>query len=555
MSGAEDTGLNLATVWETVADIQPTRPALIHGERVTTWGEFDSRAARLAGHLDARGIGHGDNVALYLHNCPEYLESTHAVFKVRAATVNVNYRYLESELRYLFENSESVAIIFDAAFAERVDSIRGQLDRVRTFICVGADEVNLVPDWAVSYDEVVATTEAMDRIERSDQDLWLLYTGGTTGSPKGVMWPHSSLLQTAAATFAVVKRPIPTSVDEVADALRAFADLKKWVKLLPAAPLMHGTSAITALGVLCAGGTVVTLTSRSFDADELWHAVQANRVSQLTIVGDAFAKPMLQSLEEAAAAGQPFDISSLRVVLSSGVMWSKESKDAIHDWTSATLADSLGSSEGVGFATSVSRRGSSVSTARFVLGPNAGVFTDDGRRVMPGSGERGLLAVGGAIPIGYYNDPAKSAETFRTFEGRVWSVPGDFAEVEADGTIRLLGRGSACINTAGEKVYPEEVEEALKSHPGVRDANVVGVPDDKWGSAVHAVVSLAAGTWLAGTDSQAIEATLINHCREKLSGYKCPKVIHLVDEVERGPNGKPDYKWAFTAATGSASQR
>ncbi|MEI2640639.1 MAG: AMP-binding protein [Microthrixaceae bacterium] len=261
MSSPEDTGLNLATVWETVADIEPDRPALIHGERVTTWGEFDSRASRLAGHFDALGIGPGDNVALYLHNCPEYLESTFAAFKVRAATVNVNYRYLESELLYLFENSESVAIIFDAAFADRVDAIRGQLDRVRSFVCVGSNHEHLVPDWATSYDDVIASTEAMDRIERSDQDLWLLYTGGTTGSPKGVMWPHSSLLQTAAATFAVVKLPIPTSVEEVAEAIGAFADLEKWVTLLPAAPLMHGTSAITALGVLSAGGTVVTLTS------------------------------------------------------------------------------------------------------------------------------------------------------------------------------------------------------------------------------------------------------------------------------------------------------
>lgn len=557
-TAGSDTGLNLATVWETIAEMIPTRDALVHGNVATTWSEFEDRAARLATALDAVGIGQGDNVALYLYNCPEYLEATFATFKARAATVNINYRYLETELEYLFDNSEAKAVVFDVAFSERIDAIRSRLDKVALFVCVGATDDDPVPDWAVGYDELIEHSAAMARVERSDSDLWILYTGGTTGSPKGVMWPHSALLEVARAAFAVARADVPHDLDQVRRVIDAFEQRDKFITVLPAAPLMHGTSALTSLGVLSTGGTVVTLTSRTFDADELWQAVADNEVTQLTIVGDAFARPMLESLERASAIGRPHDVSSLKIVLSSGVMWSKESKEALHEWTSATFADSLGSSEGVGFATSVSRRGASSDTARFRLGPDSAVFTDDGRRVEPGSGERGMLAVGGAIPIGYYNDPIKTASTFRTIDGRVWSVPGDYATVHTDGTIQLLGRGSACINSAGEKVYPEEVEEVLKTHPMVRDANVVGIPDERWGSAVHAVVSLAEGDDATTrgsddgpsevSDESSIEEELRRFCRETLAGYKCPKRIHLVARIRRGPNGKPDYKWASSVA-------
>ncbi|CAB5069201.1 unannotated protein [freshwater metagenome] len=304
---------------------------------------------------------------------------------------------------------------------------------------------------------------------------------------------------------------------------------------------MHGTSAIASIAVLSVGGCVVTLDSHSFNGDELCEAVQNNAVTQLTIVGDAFAKPILAALEKAQAAGTPYDISSLKVILSSGVMWSQQTKDQILEWCGATLADTLGSSEGVGFANSVAKRNQPAQTARFTLGEHARVIDDDGQDVVPGSGQRGLLAVGGPIPIGYFRDPVKTAATFRKLNGQIWSVPGDFATVESDGTIQLLGRGSACINTAGEKVYPEEVEEALKLHPAVLDANVLGLPDEKWGQSVNAVVSLrevAAGSALP-TPQELIEFT-----KSRLAGYKCPKRVLVVDQVHRGPNGKPDYKWA-----------
>jgi fatty-acyl-CoA synthase len=537
--------MNLATVWEAVAAAVPNATALVHGELERTWHDFELRAASLASHLHAAGVGHDAKVGCYLHNGPEYLETTFAAFKVRAVPFNVNYRYLAEELAYLFDNADAEAIVFDAVFADRLGEVRDRLPGVRCYVCVGADAEHPCPPWAEDYEQVVADRPALDPVERSGEDLWFLYTGGTTGAPKGVMWPHRNLLATAANTFAVIGAAVPATPEEAAAAARTFHERGKAVRLLPAAPLMHGTSAITAIAVLSAGGCVITLTGRSFDADELCATVQRRRVTQLTIVGDAFARPILEALARAADEGRPHDLSSLKVVVSSGVMWSQQAKDELLEWCTATLADTLGSSEGVGFAASVARRGQPARTARFTLGEHATVLTDDGREVEPGSGEQGLLAVGGPIPIGYYKDPDKTAATFRRFGGRVWSVPGDLATVEEDGTITLLGRGSACINTAGEKVHPEEVEETLKLHPAVQDCNVVGLPDERWGQSVTAVVELD-GSLAPGERPDADE--LVAHCKAHLAGYKCPKAVVVVDRVRRGPNGKPDYRWATEAA-------
>jgi acyl-CoA synthetase (AMP-forming)/AMP-acid ligase II len=544
--GANGDGMNLATVWEAVAATVPEAPALIHGDTTTTWSAFEDRAARIATHLEATGLREGSKVAVYLDNRPEYLEATFAAFKLRAATANVNYRYLGSELAHVLDDSDAEAVVFAARFADRLDEVRAGLPRLRTFLCVGADEWHPLPWWALDYESVIADHDAMAPIDRSGDDLWLLYTGGTTGLPKGVMWPHRSMLGASAATFAAIKSPVPLDVQEVIDAVRTFHERSKAIRLLPAAPLMHGTAALTSMAVLAAGGTVVTLTADSFDADELCATVDRHRVSQLTIVGDAFARPMIEALERAAAAGEPYDMSSVKVILSSGVMWSRATKEALHRWCGAALADALGSSEGIGFASSVARPGSATATATFSLGEHARVIDEQGVDVVPGSGQRGLLAVGGPIPIGYYKDPVKTASTFREIDGRIWSVPGDFATVEADGTVRLLGRGSGCINTAGEKVYPEEVEEVLKLHPAVTDANVVGVADEKWGQSVVAVVSIDRSG--PGGADLPDEAALISHSKAHLAGYKCPKRVVLVDTVRRGPNGKADYRWAAAAA-------
>jgi fatty-acyl-CoA synthase len=355
------------------------------------------------------------------------------------------------------------------------------------------------------------------------------------------MWPHRSLLISWAGSFKVLGLPLPATIDElVAGISSVSAEARQ--RILPAAPLMHGTAAMTAMSALSAGGTVVTMSNRSFDAAAMWNEIEARRVTHATIVGDAFAKPMCAALDQAAADGESFDVSSLRVIYSSGTMWSAPVKAALLERADLVLVDLVGSSEGVGFASSVTKRSRSTATARFKLGEYAQVLTEDGRPVEPGSGEVGVLAVGGPIPVGYYKDPEKTAATFRRIGGAVWSVPGDHAQVEMDGTIRLLGRGSVCINTGGEKVFPEEVEEALKTHPGVVDCNVVGLPDEKWGQAITAVVEAVPG-------AVPTQAELKAHIREGLAGYKVPKAVVFVARLQRSPNGKSDYRWATATAT------
>jgi acyl-CoA synthetase (AMP-forming)/AMP-acid ligase II len=516
--------MSIATAWEAIADELGDADALIHGDVVRSWGDFDDLASRVAGHLTAAGLQPDSKVAFYLYNGTEYLEATFGAFKARCVPVNVNYRYLESELHYLLENSDAEAVIVSAELVDRLTAVLGDLPLVKTVLVVGASDEHPVPDidlpgGVLSYDEAVRAAEPMPRIDRSPEDLWFLYTGGTTGMPKGVMWPHRSLMGAAAPTFRVIKSPVPSTPEGFAEAARRFHDSGKAIRLLAAAPLMH-------------------------DGHELCRTVQDRAITQLTIVGDAFAKPMLQALEEADARGTPYDLSTLRMVLSSGVIWSQPVKDRMVRWTDAILADLLGSSEGTGFGTSVTKKGASAGTASFRLGEHAKVFTEAGEEVQPGSGTVGVLAVGGPIPIGYYKDPEKTAATFREFGGRIWSVPGDFATVEADGTIRLLGRGSVCINTAGEKVYPEEVEEALKLHPAVRDANVVGLPDEKWGQSVTGVIELEEGV---ERSDQLLDEIIVS-TKSHLAGYKCPKRLVVVDRIRRGPNGKADYKWATATA-------
>lgn len=539
---ADDVGaeaINFATIWEGIADALPDAPAAAHGTEVRDWRTFESRAARLAGALAAAGVGPDDKVALYLFNGFEYEETQFAAFKQRAVPCNVNYRYLADELAYLLDNADAKAVFFDASLADRVAEARDRCPLVQLYVQVGGGE--LLPG-AVHYEELVEAHAAAPRIPRSGSDLWFLYTGGTTGNPKAVMWPHDQMIANMTAHYAALDRGIPATASEAVDGAIELHRRNRTTRLLAAAPLMHGTSGINALHTLTQGGMVATLASRSFDADELWTTVAHHRLTMLTIVGDAFARPMLEALDRAEAAGRPHDLSSVFQIMSSGVMWSQESKQAFLDHKPMTLLDSLGSSESVGQAMQLTRRDESVaSTGRFRLGPTTQVITDDGRMVEPGSGEIGRLANRGANPLGYYKDPAKTAETFPTIDGIRWSIPGDYATVETDGTITLLGRGSVCINSGGEKIYPEEVEEAVKSHPAVRDCSVVGLPDERWGQSVNAVVALLDG---ADVDDEEI----ISHARSRIAAYKAPKRILRTDDFVRSPNGKSDYQWAKAEA-------
>ena len=536
--------MNLGDMWEAVADQLGDEVAQIHGERRETYREFDDRAARLASALRARGVGPGTKVAMYVYNAPEYLETCFAAFKLRSVPVNVNYRYLADELHYLLDNADAEALIYHGALAERVQAVRDRLPKLRTFLQVAttdADETPLLRG-AEAYEDVLAAHVPVERIPRSPDDLVFLYTGGTTGLPKGVMWRHSDLFTVFSQGYQAIGE-VPGTVKAVGEAAKRMREFGVAGPCVAAAPLMHGMAWFTSMGRLMTGSTVVSLTKRSFDAHELWDLVQRHRVMMVVIVGDAFARPMVRALEEAEATGRPYDVSSLMVIVSGGVMWTAAYKQAFLDRGVPMLIDGLGSSEATGIGMKITPAGTDPTTAQFQLNPNTKVITEDGREVTAGSGEVGLLAVGEAsgIPLGYYKDDAKTASTFRTIDGVRYSIPGDWAKVEADGSVTLLGRGSVCINTGGEKVFPEEVEEAIKLHPAVEDCTVVGVPDDAWGEIIVAVVSRSAG---ADADAGA----LIGAARARLAAFKAPKHVVFVERVMRSPAGKADYRWAKDTA-------
>lgn len=529
------TSWTFADVWEAIAAAQPDLPACIQGERVISWGQFDARSDALAAHLIAAGLGHQAKIAAYLYNGPEYLETYYAAFKGGFAPVNTNYRYGPEELIYLFDNADAEAIVFHAGFEETIDIIRARLPKVKAWIAV-AEPGHDAPAWAEDYDRIVATAPAKRPVKaswgRSPDDLLLLYTGGTTGMPKGVMWRQDDLFNVIGATGnAAMGIPPATSISEVVARIGAPDHVRPMT--LVACPQMHGTGQFSSFISLNVGGGVATLPSRKFDPIELWNEAERLKATNIVIVGLAFSTPMLEALE--ANPGR-WDLSAVRAMSSSGSMWSQENKRGLLSHVkNAVIMDSFGSSEAVGMGVSASAPGAEIQTAAFMLGPNCAVFSEDGRRIQPGSGERGLVAVSGYLPMGYYKDPEKSEKTFKVIEGQRWSVPGDWAEVNADGTLKLLGRGSVCINTGGEKVFPEEVEEALKTHPHVRDAVVVGVPDARFGERICAVVEPDGARDLTLSE-------LAAHVRDHLAGYKAPRELVVVDSIGRAPNGKVDYK-------------
>ncbi|MEO8811558.1 MAG: AMP-binding protein [Caulobacteraceae bacterium] len=521
---------NYADLWESVADAIPDRPAQIHGERAIDWRAFDRRADALAARFLEAGLGHQAKVAAFLYNAPEYLETYFAAFKAGLAPVNTNYRYVEGELVYLFDNADVEAVVFHAAFTETVEAIRGRLPKVRLWIAV-AQPGHPVPAFAEDYDAVVArpAVRTVAPWGRSGDDLLILYTGGTTGMPKGVMWRQEDLFFVLGGGGNLLLGVPPFADPEEAGA-RARAEYPGVA--IAACPLMHGTAQFTSMAALTAGGTVACLPSTRFDAHEFWDEAARLGATSGAIVGMAFAAPMLDALE---ANPGGWALGALKRLGSSGTVWSMENKAGLlRHLPGCVIFDSLGSSEAVGLGASNSASGATAETAKFMVGPNTAVFTDDGRRVEPGSGERGQVAVSGFLPVGYYKDPEKTDRTFRQIDGRRWSIPGDFATVEADGTMRLLGRGSQVINTGGEKVFPEEVEEAIKRFAGVRDAAVVGVPDARFGERICAVVEMEGG------DAPSL-AEISAHVRAGLAAYKAPRELVLAP-IRRAANGKLDYK-------------
>jgi fatty-acyl-CoA synthase len=530
---------HFGAIWEAVADATPDAPAVVQGARRVSWAEYDTRAARLARALLDAGLGAHSKVGMYLYNSPEYCETNFAAMKIRGIPINVNYRYLDDELAYLIDNADMEALVFHSSLADRVARARGRAPKLKLLVEVDdgpAAAGTTHREGAGANDEIQRTLSPAARIAPTGDEIYMFYTGGTTGMPKGVMYSMQDFttffLRTYPQMIGQPKIDDAAALPTIARDLRARGEA--WVSM-SGPPLMHGTGCWLGMMVpQMLGGTAALLEGRSLDPIELWSAVERERVNLLVVVGDAFARPMLRALDDAPGR---WDTSSLKLMVSSGTMFSLEVKQAlIRHAPELAIVDVLGSTEG-GMGQSTVRKGMSAETARFKLNPTTKVITEDGREVAPGSGEVGLVANGGRVPGGYYKDPEKSARTFREVNGVRYSFPGDMATVEADGRITLLGRGSNCINTGGEKVFPEEVEEALKVHPAVEDTLVFGVPDERFGQRIVGVAALAAGV---DADPNAILAD----AKTRLASYKIPKELLVVATVPRAPNGKPDYATA-----------
>jgi acyl-CoA synthetase (AMP-forming)/AMP-acid ligase II len=531
---------NLADLFELVARAIPDREALVCGTKRLTFGELDERSTRLADALDRKlGVRPFDHVGLDLHNSCEYVEATFACFKLRAVPININYRYVAAELTPLFENAGLVGVLCDPLTEDAVRGAAGEAWIVKT----GAE-----------YDDLL-TAGTADRTfgERSPDDHYVLYTGGTTGMPRGVVWRHEDIFFSALGSGNPGGPPI-TRPEEIVEHARTNRVQRLAPYLAPddpgpdefvalsLGPLVHASGQWMAFGTLLGGGRIVLYEDPHLDLGKVLDLIEREHIVMLSLVGDAGARPLVEALETNPGR---WDTSSLRLLGSGGSILTSDMRERLLAALPDVLAinEAVGSSEAPVQALATAVRGApTIQSLAFQARPGITLVIDDNLQpVQPGSGVEGWLAAGGRVPIGYHNDPEKSARTFVTIDGARYSIPGDRALVEADGTIRLLGRGALCINTGGEKVYPEEVEAVLKAHPAIVDAVVVGVPDERWGSQVAAVI--------ASADALDLDAVQ-EHCRASLAGYKVPRSITLVDSIERSPAGKADYRWAAEVASG-----
>ena len=531
--------LNSASLWENIADLIPNETAIICGDQKKTWSEYDVVSSKLATGLSQAGLKTYSKAGLYLHNSNEYLEAQYSIFKIGGIPINVNYRYKSEELLYLLDNSDCEALFYQACYGDQINKIKNSLPSIKIWIEVEDGSESLV-DGCVLYSSLIQTCNEMSRWKRPEDIIYMLYTGGTTGMPKGVMYNQAEFIQGMFKTLRGMGYELPADLSKINEYISDLHAKKELPVSLVGCPLMHGTGMW--LGCFVPhnlGGAVATIPGLGFDPDKIWQECSRVNVTNIVIVGDAFARPMLNALEIAKENNQPYDLSSLKQITSSGVMWSAEVKAGLLKHHDMRLMDTMGSTEG-GMGASVSTRDSMAETATFKLNPGMIVLKDNGELVEPGSDDTGLLGISGdmaMIPIGYYKDAKKSAETFREYKGTRYSFPGDYAKIESDGSIILLGRGSNCINSAGEKIYPEEVEEALKKDPLIFDCLVVGVPDERFGQKIVAIVSTVGNKIID-------ESEILANVRERLAGYKLPKIILFSEIVERAPNGKANYKWA-----------
>lgn len=524
-------GFALADLLATVAGAVPERTAVVADERRLSYRELDSRASLVARHLLSVGIDHGEHVAILAYNRAEWVESAFGVLRAGAVPVNVNYRYIAGELRHVLRDSDSVALIAERSLTSRIAEIRAELPKLRHVLLLddGSPDTSL---HGTDYENALARAPSGQALPKlSGDDRYLLYTGGTTGDPKGVMWCQEDVFRVA-LEHRRSGEPRASSPAELAERARACPERR----MLVLGPLMHAAGQWNALNALFSGKTVVLSTRRTFDPEEVVALADREGVHALQIVGDAMARPIAQQLLAA-----PQRCATLTAVVSGGTPLTTAVRDLWREWRpDITLNDSYGGTEtGVCGASGVVEGGESPS---FTMGASVAVVDSDLRPLPPGSEEVGRIARTGRIPLGYYNDPERTERTFpRDAEGRRWAMSGDFGTVAADGSVQLLGRGSAVINTGGEKVYPEEVESALKSHPGIDDAIVVPAPDDRLGQRVCAIIA-------AASEHRPSEDQLREHCRTRLAGFKVPRAFHVVDRVRRTAVGKQDYRWAMALA-------
>lgn len=563
--------VSFGTIWEAVAARIPGAVAISEPGRDLTYAEFEDQAARLAAALAGAGVGPGDKVACYLYNGSAYLVTVFAAFKLGAVAVNANYRYTRDELTELLVDADAAALVFSGALAANVAHAAANVPTLRLVVQAGpapeggedaaggggpaaVDMAELPPPAAggggpaaVDMAELLATTPPRPREPRPGSDQLFMYTGGTTGRPKGVIWQHTALLNclTVPVFGPLGRTTLPASLEEAVEIAIEANARGTAPATLPVAPLMHATGLFNTMGALLVGGRAILLRPGRLDPRHVWETVAAQRAGMLIVAGNAMTQPLVDELIAAEQAGRPYDLSSLRSVLSSGTVLSDRLKRALHERANVTIRDAIASSEGGPFAFALTT-GVDDLPSRFFLVPGGKVIGEDDREVEPGSGRTGVLAYSGPMPLGYYKDSARTSTTYRVIDGVRYAIPGDLALLDADGSVRFLGRGSGVINTGGEKVHPQEVENALLRHPKVTDCVVVGVPDETWGERVAAVVAV--------TDPAGVtEEELRDQVRATLAGYKVPRHIVLVDRLPRTPTGKIEMAWARSVAADAAA--
>lgn len=514
--------IQLGDLIEVIADAIPNEPALITNDVKFTFAELDERITRLANHLLSIGIKRGEHVGVHAQNTHEWVEAFYACAKISAVAINVNYRYVAAELRYLYDNADCVAVIADPEYLSAINDVRDALPNLRNVIVLGDD-----------YEAALAAASPdRDFPGRTADDVYVLYTGGTTGMPKGVMWRHEDVIL-GAMNSARANRPIER-IEQLGEEAAASGFR---ARLMSIGPMMHGGGQWIMGNAITAGGCFVLYTKKRFDAHDVWQLVADGVVTSVSTIGDAMARPLAEHL--VAEPRPTYDLSMLFAIGNGGAPLSTGVREQIRAaLPNVAILDSFGASE-TGAAGARADDGSAMSSPKFAMSDDTTVLTEEGRQC--GVGEVGKLARSGNIPLGYFKDPVKTAETFRTFDGKRWVIPGDFAQIEDDGQITLLGRGSVCINSGGEKIYPEEVEAALKQHPAVFDAVVIGTPNARWGEQVTALVQLREGT------SPSMEE-IVTFSRTLVADYKSPKAVFFVPVVERTPVGKADYQWAKAEA-------